>query len=200
MTKLLSSIITLLLSIVIYGQVDRVIQFDAVLSGGKTIITWTVGAGSTCESVVVQRSTDSINFRDIYTYPSICGNSTVDEKYSWIDQSPIPCSLSYYRLKIENVDFTSTRLVDNNSRIKRGELSIYPNPSAGRTEFWFEQLSNKSYQIQFYNSKGQLEFENKLLNTNSFELDVSFLSSGFYWVLILDENGTPAYSSKLLVI
>lgn len=200
MKKVYNFILLLVLSNGLFAQADRVIQFDAILSGGKTIVTWTVGAGSTCESVVVQRSTDSTNFLDIYTYPSICGNSTTDEKYSWIDPNPISYSLNYYRLKIENVDFTNNRLVDNNSRIRPGELSIYPNPSNGKTTFWFEHKVSRSYQVQIYNPKGQLEFKNTTINTNSFELDVSFLSSGLYWVFILDENGVATYNSKLLVI
>lgn len=200
MNKIVGPFLFLFLPFGLFAQANRVIQFDAVLSGGKTIVSWSVGAGSTCESVVVQRSTDSLNFRDIYTYPSICGNSTADESYAWIDPKPIPYSLSYYRLKIENVDFTGIKKIDYNSRVTAGKLSIYPNPSNGKTEFWFEQKANRTYQMQLYNAKGQLKFESQILNSNSFELDVSFLPSGFYWVFILDEKGTSTYNSKLLVI
>jgi hypothetical protein len=188
-----------LLSFSLSAQIDRVVQFDAALSGGKTIITWTVGAGTTCESVVVQRSSDTAFFQDVYTYPSICGNSAVDESYAWIDEEPIPFSLNYYRLKVENVDFTWAKKVDNNSQIKKGELSIYPNPSRTNTAFWFEQKRGMIYQLVISDFMGKTIYTSNEEQTSTFELDVSALNAGVYNAFVLDEDGAVAYSSKLVI-
>lgn len=186
-------------SIFSFSQAERIVEFGAVLSGGKTIINWTVGAGLTCQSVVAQRSLDSVNFKDVYVYPSICGSTLTEEKYTWIDANPIKYSLNFYRLKIENVDFTSIEIIDNNSRIEAGKLNIYPNPTKGITEFWFEKEENVRFRFQLYNSNGRIIYEADNLVDNLFTLDASFLDSGIYTVLILDEDDEPAYTAKLLV-
>lgn len=186
-------------SIFSFSQAERIVVFGAVLSGGKTIINWTVAAGLTCQSVVVQRSEDSVSFKDVYVYPSICGSTLTEEKYTWIDANPIKYSLNFYRLKIENVDFTSIEFVDNNSRIEAGKLNIYPNPTNRITEFWFEKEENVRFRFQLYNSNGRIVKEADNLLDNLFTLDASFLDSGPYTVLILDQDGEPAYTAKLLV-
>lgn len=186
-------------SIFSFSQAERIVEFGAVLSGGKTIINWTVGAGLTCQSVVVQRSEDSVNFKDVYVYPSICGSTLTEEKYTWIDANPIEYSINFYRLKIENVDFTSIEFVDNNSGIETGKLNIYPNPTKGITEFWFENEENARFRFQLFNSSGRIIYEADNLVDNLFTLDASFLDPGPYTVLILDEDGEPAYTAKLLV-
>ncbi len=193
------SVFFFLMSFTLAAQIDRVVQFDVALSGGKTIVTWTVGAGTTCESVVVQRSSDTTSFQDLYVYPSICGNSSVDESYAWIDEQPLPFSLNYYRLKVENVDFTAAKKVDNNSQIKKGELSIYPNPSQSKTAFWFEQKRGLSYQMLIADLQGKHIYESSEERTNFFELDVSIFKAGTYNVYILSETGAVAYTSKLIV-
>ncbi len=193
------SVFLFLVSFSLAAQIDRVVQFDATLSGGKTIVTWTVGAGTTCESVVVQRSSDTTSFQDIYVYPSICGNSTVDESYNWIDEQPIPFSLNYYRLKVENVDFTTAKIVDNNSQVIKGELSIYPNPSQSMTAFWFEQKRGLSYQLLISDLQGKYIYASSAERTNFFELDVSIFKAGAYNVYILSETGAVAYTSKLII-
>ncbi len=182
-----------------FAQAERIVEFGAVLSGGKTIINWTVGAGLTCQLVVVQRSVDSVNYRDVYVYPSICGSTSTDEKYTWIDANPIKYSLNFYRLKIESVDFTSIEFVDNNSRIEAGKLNVYPNPTQGITEFWFENEDNGNFRFQVYSSNGRIIYEADNLKDNLFTFDASFLDSGYYTVLILNEDGELTYTAKLLV-
>lgn len=62
-----------------FSQSDRLLRFSVVPvdNNQKVQVRWTMNAGSTCSDVVVERSIDSINFNEVYVYPSICGDADV---------------------------------------------------------------------------------------------------------------------------
>jgi len=162
------------------SQVDRIVKFSATLSGQSVIVNWVVGAGSTCQEVVVQRSIDSVNFRDVYTYPSICGDSDEPESYNWIDQTPINYSYNYYRMKIEGVDFTNAIKVDYNSKVIFGEINIFPNPIQNQLEFWFENNSRQKYQFRILDYSGKEYFVSREFVNQQVIWNANDLLSGVY--------------------
>jgi hypothetical protein len=72
--------------------------FSAAPANGLVNLSWTIGAGNTCEDLEVQHSTDSINYTTVYTYLGVCGNATFEQSYSWTHTQPVCGATNYYRL------------------------------------------------------------------------------------------------------
>lgn len=77
-------------------------NFSAQQISNSVNISWTVKAGFSCTDVNVEHSTDSINFISIYTYPGVCGATSEDQDYDFVQQNPDKntnnYTISYYRL------------------------------------------------------------------------------------------------------
>lgn len=75
-----------------------IVAFSAAPANGLVNLSWTIGAGNTCEDLEVQHSTDSVNFTTVYTYLGVCGNTSFEQSYSWTHTQPVCGSTNYYRL------------------------------------------------------------------------------------------------------
>lgn len=192
----------LLISFFIYSlasaQVYRISKFNADLLTNKVLVRWSVIAGSTCQEVIVQRSTDSINFKDIYVYPTICGLSNEESNYSWVDEQPINYSLNYYRLKIEQLEFTEIEKVDYNSKLKQGEIAIYPNPVINTAELWFERPKNELLQMEIYSISGHYITEINNIESNHITFDFSYLRKGTYFIKLYSLESDFSQKATLL--
>jgi len=174
-----------------FSQVDRIVKFSAELSGESVIVTWVVGAGSTCQEVVVQRSIDSLEFRDVYLYPSICGDSDEPVVYNWIDRSPTNYSLNYYRMKIEGVDYTEAVKVDYNSKVLFGEINLFPNPVVQQLEFWFENNLRQQFQYRIIDFSGNVLVSSLKTSGQYVKWDATKLNAGVYILELKNiDNGT----------
>ncbi len=192
----------LLISFFLYSfasaQVYRISKFNADLLSNKVFVRWSVIAGSTCQQVIVERSTDSINFKDVHIYPTICGLSSEESNYSWIDENPINYNLNFYRLKIEQLEFTEAVKVDYNSKLKQGEIAIYPNPVQNTAELWFERPKNELLQLEIYSISGHYITEVNNIETNHISFDFSFLRKGTYLLKLFSLDSD--FSKKATVI
>jgi hypothetical protein len=180
------------------AQVDRLVRFTAELSGESVIVTWVVGAGSTCQEVVVQRSLDSINFKDVYIYPTICGDSDEPVVYNWIDRKPTNYSLNYYRMKIEGVDFTEAVKVDYNSKVLFGEINLFPNPVDSQLEFWFENNQSQQFQFRILSYSGNVLFFSDKITGQKVTFDASFLQAGVYIVELKNIENSEVKTKKFV--
>lgn len=74
------------------------------------------------------------------------------------------------------------------------ELLVYPNPSSGKIKIKTQENFSQSI-VKIFNSLGQEVFYQKLIGTESLELNN--LENGFYSIIIT--NSRNQYSSKLLI-
>ena len=151
------------------------LDFSLSNSGSNALVTWTVKAGNTCQDVEVWRGTDSLNLKEIYTYPGICGDDDSSKVYSYTDKPPVAGITYYYRIVI----------ITNRTKIKKvlippsEGLSVYPNPATETLNLVYS-LQNKLYSIEIFDSKGNIieVFENPESFTR---LDISDWTSGVYF-------------------
>lgn len=183
-----------------FSQSDRLLRFSVVPVDNyqKAQVRWTMNAGSTCLDVVVERSTDSINFNEVYVYPSICGDADVAVSYSWIDPDPPQSGPSYYRLKLDGIEFSLTAVFNAGTDFRESEILVFPNPSNGVFTVEFKNPKKEKFDVLFYTLNGSLLFHEKNLIGNSYSPYFSTIKSGIYIVKIQFE-GNNSNSIKVMI-
>jgi photosystem II stability/assembly factor-like uncharacterized protein len=83
-------------------------------------------------------------------------------------------------------------VTSNNSIGQKNDQSakIYPNPSSGI--FQIELTKNKTTHLEVYDIAGSLVFQNKF-NSKLFELDLTALPAGLYFIKIISEDNYSTY-------
>lgn len=159
--KNLLSIVLFLFFSFAFAQSPRIRSFEIKPSHdlSKVQVIWVMEAGSTCPSLSVERSNANSNFKVIYTYPSVCGNSDSVVGYAWIDSNPPPYSINYYRLNLDNIEFTKPILFENQSRLSEFKILAFPNPSSGKIAVEFRNPKLLEFDLQLYSSDGKLILE-----------------------------------------
>lgn len=90
--------------------------------------------------------------------------------------------------------------VDDNSGFEENSLWIYPNPvkEAKKITISHDLNETQMLDIYIYSAEGSLVKQSTIDYNNTFELDVSSLSSGLYVIRIT--NGKNIISMKLIVM
>ena len=148
----------LVLSTLSIAQSVRVLRFSAIPSnaGDKVQILWTMNAGSTCPDLVVERSSNGINYFEVYQYPSVCGSSDSAVSYSWIDGRPLQFAKSFYRLKLDGNEFSLPVEIDLQSNLNQKDIIAYPSPSNGTFTIELKNENNLNFKLEIYNPLGQM--------------------------------------------
>ena len=132
-------------------------HFSANRLEAKNIVEvrWTLKANVSCQSPQVQRSTNGELFSTIYTFPGVCGGSPSEESYSWIDQSALDSYTYFYRLRIDDAEYSSIELVE--AKLPLGELGVflYPNPSSSAVYIRYEASFGRIESIRWFNMEGR---------------------------------------------
>jgi hypothetical protein len=78
-------------------------------------------------------------------------------------------------------------------------LMLYPNPSSQKVTILVSEIQDNNARILLYNSIGHVVVDKKIdceSGTFTFELDISGIASGIYWIRLL--NGEKSYSNLLI--
>ena len=84
---------------------------------------------------------------------------------------------------------------EENWSSEESAISIYPNPTMGALHI---SLSAENAHIQVFNSLGQLMLERQAAGGTE-RLDLSRLVDGVYWVRVLTEGGTGAFTEQVIL-
>lgn len=179
----------------IYSQSSRVSKFSvSPIGSSSALIEWTMNAGSTCLSLSVQRSNNQVDFKTVYTYPGVCGSDDVEVDYSWIDSEAIPFAKNYYRIKLEEAEFTLIELLDLDSDLAEKDMVLFPNPAEEYVQVKIKNPSQQKFSLTIYASNGDVVLEQKENNGNRTQLNLSRLNAGVYTIQVVLENGRKIVS------
>jgi hypothetical protein len=113
----------------------KLIAFDAKRTGTNATVTWATASEISNSGFEVQVSTDGSTFRTIAFVPSQSINSTVNLKYSFLDEEKGKTGNRYYRLRQIDVDgtfaYSPVRVVAfsaSDVAAQATTLAAYPNP------------------------------------------------------------------------
>lgn len=190
MKKLLLFCVLLLSQILTFGQSERLLHFSAtpIDNDQKTMVRWTMAAGSTCLDVVVERSSNGISYQEIYVYPGICGNEDSAQSYSWIDPNPLQINTSFYRLKLDGIEYSLVSEFNLNSNLGDDGIFLFPNPNSGIFNLDFTNPTKEKFDIFLFHSDGTLIFIENNRSGNSYSGNFSKLPTGIYFLKVVLQN------------
>ncbi len=200
MRIILSFLLLFLISGAVFSQSPRIARFSiSPTNDNKVVVNWTMSIGSTCPTVEVQRSLDGQDFESIYFYPSVCGSSDKEESYNWVDANPIKYAVNYYRIKLEESEFTLSSSVDLQSNLANRQILTYPNPTAGTTQVELRNEKSQFFDLFVFDAKGNVVVEKANQKGTELSLDLSSLGDGIYFLQFRFENGDKT-SSPILIM
>lgn len=161
-----------------------VTNFNAVLSGKNTILSWNTANELNTKTYSIERSTNGVHFNSAGIV-----NAAGKASYSFTDRDVTSLTGNlYYRLKIADADgkFVYSKTV--NIKLSEISISLFPNPIAsGDLNVSISPAMENMAQLKVVDSKGK----NVITKTfaagiQSFKVDVSTLSNGMYFLIISD--------------
>ena len=178
---------------------DGVVQLQFTLTEvpGKVILDWTMNLGQTCNGIDITRSTDGINFSVIGNIQGVCGSSSEEVSYFFIDESPVPNQINSYRLTLGNLGPSQTLSVEIINLEGQG-VQVRPNPIIDQARVYFDNDRSKGHTFTLFSMNGQTV---RKLKTRSdfFEVDATGLAQGIYILRIETEGGIERAKGKLVV-
>ena len=146
----------------------------------------------------IERSNDGANFNSISTIYG-AGNSAQNLSYSAIDDKPLN-GISYYRLRQTDYDgetsYSNLKAIEFNT-MNQFVYDIYPNPFSDATVFYTTE-SLEDVRIIVYNSYGQVVNQINNISGQTFTLHRENLSSGLYFINLLQDSKIVA-TDKLVI-
>lgn len=194
MYKALFLFIFLITSVCSNAQSPRIAKFSIrPTSSNQMLVLWTMQAGSTCPLLKVEKSLDGLNYSHAYTYPSVCGSADREISYSWVDPNPKQFSVNYYRLNLDDIEFTVPLVIDLQSNLANRNVIAYPNPTANDLSIDLRNPLNQTFDVKIIDSEGKLIRQIESLKGTSFKTDISNLKSGIYTLQIrFEEKSTES--------
>lgn len=190
--------ILLLLGLMFYmmsSAQSRIYNFNAFPLKDSVRLSFTVTQGSSCAGWVVENSTDSVNFYQIYNYGGLCGNITAPEIYSYLDYAPNKLTPNFYRIHIPPSDYSVVRRVDMAASFTN--LLIFPQPVEDILSIAISGQKNYYYEINIYDRFGRKKGFGSGNAAEKITLDVSSFAEGVY-VFYIVTNTAGNYRGKFL--
>lgn len=161
-------------------------------------LNWQTQQEINVKSFEIQRSTGNSPYVTVGTV-SGHGTSSNFQSYSFTDNANTSKSVSFYRLKIVDMDgkisYTSIKSVKGSGTL--ASFIVFPNPSFGHAKITITDL-NEPTDVRVLDNAGRLIKSITLTNTNSVE--VSNLQQGGYIIQITGKNSGETVVRKLTVI
>ncbi len=185
------------------AQGERLAAFSAERLDGRNAVEvrWTLKANVSCQSPQVQRSNDKEVFTTIYTYPGVCGGAANEESYQWIDTRALNNYKFYYRLKIDDAEFSAIDSVEGDTPLSDEGVYLYPNPSSTEVFLKHEPSFGRLEVIKLYGHNGiEIPFKGgdiKILYRGFVRLNVEELAEGIYYLKCTFSEG---YQRQLKLI
>lgn len=162
----------------------ELIYFRANNMSEKVNLSWATATEKNTDYFIVERSKDALSWENIGKVKA-AENSNLTLYYEFDDEAPLE-GISYYRLKIVDLDFTED--FSNTQAIDRGNkepyIIYYPNPTSGVFNIVW---SGKSQQIDYQ----LIDISGKIVQViptstieNKVTLDISALAKGVYFLNI----------------
>jgi len=148
--------------------------FDAFEFGNKSKLIFAITDKDDLDQVIIEHSIDGEAFKTIKTYSA---KSLTSSNLQFVHNLPIT-GINYYRLKYVNIDreVNFSRIVS--VLIQHENTIIHPNPSSNKLYVKSHLISPPNLVLKDINGRVIIS------NMASFELDVSTIPVGFYWLFI----------------
>ena len=171
----------------------KLVSFNGILSGGKTLLAWETSFEQNSDHFEVQRSADGTTYQQIGTVQAR-GNSSVPAKYNFTDNNPVT-GINYYRLKMVDkdgrFDFSNIVVIRVNGN---RQVSTWPNPFTDKLNIAMQSGYKTTLTVRITETSGKLVrtcFYEVQKGSNQFAISgLQPLQKGIYFIQVSDGNGT----------
>lgn len=170
--------------------------FIGVPEAKQVQLRWVISSGQTCNGTFIERSTDTIHWKQIGDIPGICGSSSAPVPYTFIDDSPVINAVNFYRLELGGQGYSVVIGVPYYDYTNEGFVLI-PNPVDEATTLYFSTSKTEAYTVSLFDMTGK-KVQQYSGKGESQKLDISHLQAGSYLFVIL-RQGKKNVSGKLIV-
>ena len=140
-------------------------------------LNWITNAGSTCSDLFIERSEDLSSFNEVYRHSGVCGSTSEELSYFWVDSDALP-GISYYRIQEALGQFTDTIEVLN--PIGNDEVIMFPNPASNEVSIYKTNPDAKISSLLIYDLRGNVILQTEIPNQLT-RLNTSNLIDGMYY-------------------
>lgn len=185
------------LSLFTFAQQESMLtHFTTDELSGDVILSWQIKAGRTCNGIVIYRSTNGSNFKEVGEIVGVCGSSLEPVNYTFVDENPEANIVNYYRLDLGgygNSETVERKIVDFTDL----NYSLQPNPVVGQSQLFFDNSQSREHTLTIYDLTGKV-LDNQITSSNSFKVNSSNINKGICFFTITSE-GNQKLSGKFVV-
>lgn len=173
---------------------------DYIPEQGVVDLFWSTATERDNDFWEVERSVDGINWTTINEVKG-AGTTNYETQYYVMDEKP-NVGINYYRLTQWDIngngkssEVRSVNILDDFYDM----LTLFPNPTNGKTEVIYNSYNNEQSLLQVVNADGKIVVNTPIESQkggNRFELDMSAQERGVYVVTIITRD--KAYRTKLV--
>ena len=147
------------------------------ISQSSIQLNWITTAGSTCSDLFIERSEDLSSFNEVYRHSGVCGSTSEELSYFWVDSDALP-GISYYRIQEALGQFTDTIEVLN--PIGNDEVIMFPNPASNEINIYRTNPDAKISSLIIYDLRGKVIMQTEIPNQLT-SINTSNLIDGMYF-------------------
>ena len=147
------------------------------ISQSSIQLNWITTAGSTCSDLLIERSVDLSSFNEVYRHSGVCGSTSEELSYFWVDSDALP-GISYYRIQEALGQFTDTIEVLN--PIGNEEVIMLPNPASNEVSIYKTNPDAKISSLIIYDLRGKVIMQTEIPNQLT-SINTSNLIDGMYY-------------------
>ena len=138
-----------------------------------------------------------------YTSIGVFPKNITSDPYMMIFNAPNGQTGSYY-FRIKQIYSNGYVRYSNIKHVIMGnsaypKFSLYPNPSKGIVGIKFDDKSAGRFEIQIYNTQGQVIVKKGIVVTGSSYVQLANLTSGAYWLRLTDQQSQISCVNQLLI-
>lgn len=162
------------------------------------LVNWKTETEINAGNFEIQRSYDNSSYQTIAAIPSHV-NSSLTQSYSYTDNTNNWKGVSYYRIKMLNIDgsFAYTTIKTVTGKGAKPGFVMFPNPSFGNAKISITDISEPTI-VQLFDNNGKLVKTVAIKNNNVVELND--LGQGTYIVKTIGTTTGISSVQKLTVI
>jgi hypothetical protein len=171
----------------------QLLSFVVGLRENKVNLDWRTGSEVNSAHFEVERSANGDDWSYVSSV-SASGISQDEKRYTFVDEHPLG-GTSFYRLKLVDLDgsfsYSPVRMV--RQAVRPGELSVYPNPTAGVLNVELEGSKDLA-NLKLFNILGMDVTRSVAYghSGNQLQVDLSALEPGVY-TLVCGDRKTLVY-------
>ena len=172
--------------------------FSGTQASQSVLISFTIRGGVTCQGIQIMRSTDRVNYVQVYEIQGVCGNPTFDESYNWTDESPVPNQYNYYRIDLGSLGLSSDIITVKYIGYNNDGFHMFPNPCSNSCKIYFSNASRSPHQYIIYDSLGKVVATGET-DSDEIMVDSNQLTSGIFRFVVY-VNSEPRFNGKFVYL